>query len=359
MLLTDSIKYFLDNNIPFVSYRLPSYNQPITQIGGSFSTKAQDSPKIENQFILAPFDKDNFAVQYYHPEKEISGWEFKFEVNTTKYKIDSQMNMVEKPIITDYVSYINQAELLISAMQKHELEKVVLSKIKEYSLRENTHFGKIFEKACQKYPKAFVYLLNDGHGQFWMGATPELLLNISSGNGSTMALAGTQPIENQLLYRLQWGEKEMKEHAFVAQYIKDTLQKQFVSNLQISPRTTIQAGQMAHLQTNFSFRLNAKSDALQIANALHPTPAVCGLPKEKVFQTITSTEKHLRSFYTGFLGTFTEKSDCSLFVNLRCMQIIDNKAYIYVGGGLTSQSDPQNEWDETELKAGTMLSLFE
>jgi isochorismate synthase len=82
------------------------------------------------------------------------------------------------------------------------------------------------------------------------------------------------------------------------------------------------------------------------------------MPQQLSFRMINTTEKHTRNYYTGFLGIRDRNENCAFYVNLRCMQIIQDKAFIYVGGGLTEQSDPLQEWNETELKAGTMLSLF-
>ncbi|NOU45505.1 MAG: isochorismate synthase [Bacteroidales bacterium] len=359
MLLTEFINQYSSHNIPFVCYRLPLTTEPTTLVGGSFSKAYQPDKNQPIQFVFAPFDTENEPIQFFNPEKTVTGWDIGegfFNRNTPELL---PLKFPDKPVITDYETYTLHALKFIHAMQKHEVEKVVLSRVKEYALKNDFRAGEIFRKACTAYPAAFVYLLNDGKGQVWFGATPETLLKVTAGNGSTMALAGTQAIDNQPLENMVWGEKEIKEHEFVIDFIREILQKNQVENLQEGKLKSVQAGKFAHLQTDFTFTVTGNTGTFNIAKALHPTPAVCGLPQKEAFRRIISTENHNRSYYTGFLGIQDNQDNCQFFVNLRCMQIIDNKAYIYVGGGLTAQSDPLKEWNETELKAGTLLTLFE
>jgi len=89
---------------------------------------------------------------------------------------------------------------------------------------------------------------------------------------------------------------------------------------------------------------------------LHPTPAVCGLPKDKSLELILQTEKHNREYYAGYCGPINYQNKTDLFVNLRCMKILEDQLALFVGGGLTKDSVPTKEWDETVLKAKTLLS---
>ena len=91
---------------------------------------------------------------------------------------------------------------------------------------------------------------------------------------------------------------------------------------------------------------------------LHPTPAVCGLPKEEAKQFILDNELYNRDFYTGFLGELNLKGQTNLYVNLRCMQLKDNRISIYVGGGITADSNAENEWEETVIKAKVMKNAL-
>ena len=95
----------------------------------------------------------------------------------------------------------------------------------------------------------------------------------------------------------------------------------------------------------------------------HPTPAVCGLPAKKAKNFILENENYNREFYSGFLGEInipksTKNKKSHLFVNLRCMSLENNIARIYVGGGITKDSIPEKEWEETVSKSFTMKSVL-
>ena len=90
---------------------------------------------------------------------------------------------------------------------------------------------------------------------------------------------------------------------------------------------------------------------------LHPTSAVCGMPKSQALQFITETETFDRSYYSGFLGPVNLAGSTDIFVNIRCMQLLPERAVLYSGAGITSESKPEKEWLETELKCDTLLNL--
>jgi isochorismate synthase len=91
---------------------------------------------------------------------------------------------------------------------------------------------------------------------------------------------------------------------------------------------------------------------------LHPTSAVCGMPKEESLAFILMNEGYNREFYSGFLGQVNFRDETHIFVNLRCMQIFDTSAYLYAGGGITAHSQPQKEWQETIYKMQTLLNVL-
>jgi isochorismate synthase len=211
-----------------------------------------------------------------------------------------------------------------------------------------------------------------------LGATPETLIQVEGSRFKTMALAGTQKYEGTV--DVTWQNKEKEEQQFVTDFIVSSLQAS-VSSIQVSETKTIQAGNVLHLQTSISGILNFKLINLkQVLEALHPTPAVCGLPKESSMQFIINNENYNREFYTGFLGelNFQEKTTrntnrrnvennayssiknvSNLYVNLRCMQISNNNALIYIGGGITKDSNPEAEWKETVTKAEVMKKVLQ
>jgi len=143
----------------------------------------------------------------------------------------------------------------------------------------------------------------------------------------------------------------------------------------ISKPTTSIAGNVVHLKTEIGGTINTRlCDVLCLIKKLHPTPAVCGLPKDDAKKFIKNYENYDREFYAGFLGeiNFSEdffnqeikeinkstKKNTDLYVNLRCMKIVEDIVSIYVGGGITIDSIPEEEWKETQYKAETLMQIL-
>ena len=113
-----------------------------------------------------------------------------------------------------------------------------------------------------------------------------------------------------------------------------------------------------HLRSDFSFVLRNGECIGNLINDLHPTPAVCGLPKAETYGFIVKNEHGDRNYYSGFAGPWLKSSRSHLYVSLRCMQIEDRRYRMYAGGGLLADSIEQQEWDETEAKLETMKGVF-
>ncbi len=153
--------------------------------------------------------------------------------------------------------------------------------------------------------------------------------------------------------------KELDEQQLVTDAITNSLQR-VTSVLKVSNPHTHRAGSLLHLRTDITGIVkNGKATLTTIAAALHPTPAICGTPKKYAKEFIDENEQYDREFYTGFLGPINENgASATLMVNLRCMKITDNVARIFVGGGITLGSKPEDEWQETQNKMQIMLQVL-
>jgi len=204
-----------------------------------------------------------------------------------------------------------------------------------------------FKRILAQYTNTFNYLLFHPDCGVWMGATPERLITMSGHRLQTMALAGTRPYGAN-----EWGNKEKEEQEFVVREIVNTLRQYIPSeHIKYSDAETIRAGHLEHLRTTITAELSISP--IDAAQALHPTPAVGGVPKHNALDFIDIYEGLDRSLYSGFLGVVSP-NQTNLYVNLRCMSIQDHMATVYVGGGITDKSDPQDEWQEVLQKANTM-----
>ena len=240
------------------------------------------------------------------------------------------------------------------ALRAGDFQKLVLSRGCTDAFPHGFSWARAFTAACRRYVHSYVYLFHTPQTGFWLGATPEILLVGSKGEYRTVALAGTQFLQEGKL-TAPWSEKNIREQAFVTEYIGGCLRERGVRFTLEGPYTAT-AGELAHLKTDIRFRLSSVEALGGILQALHPTPAVCGLPKEDAFRFILSHEGYDRSYYAGFLGRWEPEGKTALYVNLRCMQCGEGtkKIRLYAGGGILPASVCEEEWMETERKLQTM-----
>ena len=259
-------------------------------------------------------------------------------------------------------------ELAVSAIKQKQFHKVVLSRTKELTYTDQFQPAKAFQKLAKAYPHAFVSLVNlPDQKELWLGASPEALVQQrSEGIFKTMSLAGTQKAKDDQgnlipKFDIRWGEKEIEEQALVSRYIIECFKKiRLREYLETGPKTVL-AGNLYHLRTDFEVDTNALNFpelSSVMLRLLHPTSAVCGVPKIPSLQFLTDIEGYDRSFYSGFLGPVQVEGDSNIFVNLRTVRLKDGVATFYAGAGITEDSIPEREWEETELKCETLLKVI-
>ena len=353
----------LEKNIPFVTFRLPDEDSIKTwiQLSGKFNLLENLLEVADKSgFVYAPFHrKTNFPVIFFEPDLIIEKEDFDESlIKEISDKAPMYPDQIfELPHESGKEEYLKQAETFIHSFDK-VFTKAVLSRVLLKNKLEHFDIGKFFFRLQEKYPNVFCHLINIPGAGCWTGATPETLLKIDKDMVQTVSLAGTQPTtdsEKEIL----WKVKEMEEQRLVTNYIIEVFKRFDIRDFQIEGPQTIQAGNAYHLSTKFSFdKSDIKNKIGAFIENFHPTPAVCGLPKEKALELILKTEKHNREYYSGFCGPMNIEGKTDLYVNLRCMKILKDRLALYVGGGLTGKSLPKKEWQETELKSRTLLSLI-
>lgn len=243
--------------------------------------------------------------------------------------------------------YTNTLQQVIDVIKNHDLPKLVYSRRKIFRDFNGIDYKESFKKLCITYPNAFRYIFNDGENA-WMGAFSETLgkFNKTTHEFETMSLAGTLPVSEE------WTEKEIEEQKPVTSYIKDLLEN-YSANLQLSETYDHISGNIKHLRTDFKAHIRPE-DLDNLIHELHPTPAVCGIPKDFCKKSIQQFEKFPRELYAGYIKVETDEW-VMYFVNLRCARLYKDSVHIFVGGGITAQSDAEKEWRETELKSEAVL----
>lgn len=345
MNLFNKAKQHLHSQLPFVVFCKPNSAKLVGVFQRNDQLFALDD-FTENGFAFVSFDGNQ---KYYLPVQECD-----VVVSTdasTDFHLDKQ---VPTSFDENAKSLFEQlVEKGVKAIQDKQFQKVVLSR-KELAAIPDFDIETVFKQLVFNYKMAFKYCFFHPKTGMWIGATPEQFIKIESNTLKTVALAGTQLFANELV----WENKEKVEQQLVTDFITENL-KLFSEELSVSQPITIQAGNLAHLKTDISAVIS-KQNIGKIINKLHPTPAVCGLPKENAKEFILENEGYEREFYTGFLGELnidftsykTENSD--LFVNLRCMKVTESIAEIFVGCGITIDSNPEKEFFETVNKSVTI-----
>ena len=250
--------------------------------------------------------------------------------------------------IPQHEEYLQKLEKAVEFIKQNNLPKLVISRpiAREIS---SINLEETYQLLCKKYPNTLCYLLISDE-EIWIGATPEILgkFNKKTHEFFTMSLAGTLPINEE------WSEKEIEEQKPVTHYISEILKK-YVTLSEVEESETYNhiSGNIKHLRTDFTAKIG-DNRLEELIEELHPTPAVCGIPKDFCKEKIIEIEQYNREFYAGYIKIETEE-EIYYFVNLRCAKIYKNQVIAFAGGGITALSSPEKEWRETELKSQAIL----
>ena len=361
------------NELPFVVYRLPNQrnfncligaeitrinNEDLATIGSGFLISSYEGKQYfindgislnssDREIIVSPTWPAHISLDQLSEAKEI--WQ--------PYAVD---NTIVETTETEYVQHVKQC---IDEINNSELIKVVPSRIKRITLPEGQDLIDTFTSLCDTYGNAFVSLLSTPKLGTWIGASPETLIEVDdAGIFRTMSLAGTQKFtDEQPLHALPWTQKEIEEQAMVSRYIINRFKEIRLREFEeVGPRT-VKAGNLVHLCSTFTVDTKTTDYAdlgSTMLKLLHPTSAVCGMPKPQAKALIKSLENHQRKLYSGYLGPVNMLEGSHIYVNLRCMEVLKNEAILYAGAGVTAYSVAEDEWLETELKCNTLLNII-
>ena len=248
-----------------------------------------------------------------------------------------------------------------SQLRQGTFRKIVLARCADEPTPAAIDPEALFLRACRLYPRMFIALVHTPQSGTWLTATPEILLEGRGREWRTIALAGTMRLEGDQLRgegeSTTWSTKNIEEQRIVATYIAECLE-QFTADFSEQGPRTVRAANLVHLRSDFTFTLPDSRHIGDLLQALHPTPAVCGLPKREAFRFIVGNERTPRRYYSGFMGMLDPQAETHLYVSLRCMNIDGARCHLYAGGGLLKESTSEQEWQETEAKLETIRRLI-
>ena len=204
-----------------------------------------------------------------------------------------------------------------SQLELDTFKKIVLARCVDEQPQDDRKPLDFFLQACALYPRLFIALVWTAKSGCWLTATPEILT-----------------------------------------YIAECLE-QYASDFSEEGPSTVRAANLVHLRSDFSFTLPDNAHIGDLLQSLHPTPAVCGLPKKSAFDFIVRHEHTPRRYYSGFMGMLDPQAQTFLYVSLRCMNIEQGVCHLFAGGGLLKDSVEEQEWQETEAKLDTMRRILD
>lgn len=325
----------------FAAWRFPNEKEVHVLEAASAKIIRQHEIGLEKGFIAFPFSEDEgILLSEKHGNFELPQLQFSYRSTSRK-------------------NYFDRTEKFISAIRNKEFGKLVLSRIIEIETPTSFQPDSMFFQLCEAYPNAFINCIHLPGWGFWMGASPEILLNSFSDSITIMSLAGTQSLSDKKDDEIVWGEKEIEEQKIVTDSISHQLESIPGIEFSVGEVHNHRAGHLIHLRTNIEIKKDSVTHLAPIIKLLHPTPAVGGFPKEKSIEYIRQNEGHQRGLYAGFLGPVNSVVDMKLFVNLRCMHFNERSIFLFAGGGLTAASDPDKEWEETEQKSNVLLKFIQ
>ncbi len=333
-----------DSKLPFVLFSLP-HQSHTTAFLQNEDRLNHDALLQKKGFVIGSFDSK--AIYTIESDQVLTVNELNCSEALMEFSIFDQ---------GDRQKHIQSVQKAVNFIKNSSLEKVVLAREIKAHIKANPL--NIYSKLNKTYPKAFTYCFYHPQIGLWLGASPELLVSVADKEFKTVSLAGTRWAD----LSTQWGSKELEEQQLVTRYIELQLRGLDLT-FDCFDVETIQAGNLLHLKQEFTGQLN-ESQLIDLIKALHPTPAVCGLPANLAQQYLKENEDLDRGFYAGFMGPVQQIDSRGevysyLGVNIRSMKIDRQTASLYVGGGITADSNPELEWEETVKKSMTLSSIFE
>ncbi len=340
-LLLSRIEELLKAGLDFALYRSPKSDQVVLLQLSAVNDEAHHF--FDDLWVTCPFSAEHMPFYY----RVLSEESFTLDSNFG----DDQFKTLDVPnsTLNDYRLKVVHA---IDEIGKGLLNKVVLHTQIEVAYSKEIHC--LIHKVLAADTEGFRYSFYSAELGLWMGITPEVLVQSAHRDFKTMALAGTRKLED--LDTNPFEEKERAEQAWVTKEIVELLNKS-ADFMHVGEVETVKAGKLAHLRTIIKGEIKPHLTTADIASVLHPTAAVCGYPKSLAYRYIEENEILNRSLYSGYLGR-VQKESSSLYVNLRCMSYQEGMIKVYVGAGITADSDPELETEEIRIKTSTLASIL-
>lgn len=368
----------------FALFRKAGQSESVLMVDINGSATFPDKPveELNEGFIFCPFEEHPDKKMWINADLLLKEAEDQVRISPvvqSEKNLEAYLKITEnigKPIFYQNTSnhtiskdassretFIQLVKKGLSRIKDGSLEKIVPSRVQHITLPDTFSPVQMFNDLCKAYKNAFISLVSIPGAGTWIGATPEILIQIKGGRYfETVSLAGTQACgKDTIPQQVAWTQKEIEEQALVSRYVINCFKKIRLREFEEAGPKTIRAGNLLHLKTTYKVDMEAVNFpqlGSVMLDLLHPTSAVCGMPLEAARDFIHAHEGYPRSYFSGYLGPVNFEDETQVYVNLRCMEFRNSEALLYAGAGVTEDSDPQKEWEETETKLHTLLTII-
>ena len=254
-------------------------------------------------------------------------------------------------------------ERAVERIRAGELRKVVLATALDADLEADIDLPAMLERFRRTYPECYRFLIQPTAEAGFFGPPPERLVRMTGSRVETEALAGsaergdTPEADADLAAGLETDAKTVHEQSLVAETIADRLEP--LGEVAVGERRVAKFANIQHLRTPITADLEGDGHVLDVVEALHPTPAVGGLPPERASEVINETETFDRGWYAAPMGWFDAAGDGEFAVGIRSAVAGGQHAALFAGNGIVADSDPDAEWAELGPKFRPVLDELE
>ena len=348
--------------------------------GFSFDKNNPNSPEwsgFGNEFMFLPLlqvikrKKNNTLIINYSPDELInfSIWRdhalsilrAHSEINLREIFCGDIDFIEEQPGLEHYAQIIHDAKN--NFKRDISYRKVVLGRRNIFKVNKNINSLDLFITLIKNSPQGFSFLLDPGYQNVFFGVSPELLYRRLGCNFETESLAGTRPRsanqeeDDKLRNELFNSYKDQIEHALVSEHIEHQLKEFGATDLFASRLEIMALPYVQHLVKRYHGYISHQLSDEHIINALHPTPAVCGLDRNWALNFIREHEGFDRGFYAGPIG-YLGKDQAEFAVAIRSALYYQHKLYVYAACGIVAESEARQEWEELTNKQKNIMSIF-
>ncbi|KWZ94686.1 putative isochorismate synthase [Anaerococcus hydrogenalis] len=322
-----------------------------------------DNEELKDKIIVGAFpfsdnENGNFYVvdKFKKSEKKLSDRERVITLLEHKNKV-----LYKKTFPSDDV-FKNNVNKGLNYISSGLIEKIVLSRGYIIEFENKIKIDQIIKRLYKNNALGYIYAINLLDNGFVLGASPEMLVSKRGYKISSNPLAGSRPRSNNLYKdkllaeELKHSKKDLNEHKIVVNYIIKNLNEVCTNIKYHKLPKLINTNQLWHLSTHIEANVRDEiKTVFDVAEQIHPTPAVCGFPKLESSEKISELEQYNRGLFAGLVGWCDENGDGDLAILIRGAKINGNKIKIQAGAGIVEGSVPSEELKETSVKMKTIL----